>query len=55
MGLVLSAPVAKGVFDTINDRMPILGGLIEMGTLTLAAALVFIYLRPIEQFIYFQF
>jgi hypothetical protein len=53
--LVLVAPAAKKKIKAINENFPYLVIIGEILTLSLVFSFVFVFLRPIEQFIYFQF
>jgi D-alanyl-lipoteichoic acid acyltransferase DltB (MBOAT superfamily) len=55
MGIVLAAPLARECFNWLASRRPFCAAVVETVGITAAAALTFVYLRPVEQFIYFQF
>lgn len=55
MAAVLAAPAIAGLHGRLRGRYPLLAQLGEACGLSAATALVLVYLRPVEQFIYFQF
>jgi alginate O-acetyltransferase complex protein AlgI len=55
MVIVLVAPFAGKAYTHLRKRQTATGDLVEVAGLAVVTALVLIYLRPLDQFIYFQF